>query len=414
MIWYCVRAADLRFEDSQAKFIEALASEGLPIVFVLTQVHRRDGEIHPSAIELADSILARRLPLAPDNRVFFTMALPDTWGGWEAFGLQELLDATFRVAPEGVANALTAAQKIDLARKAARARLYVKGAALSAAADRRDADPVLRRGLAGPDPDRPDGQDRRDLRLGREEGDARHDGRRGLRRRRRDDAGRYIVTNLLKFVPGANIAAGHDPRGRRQRADVRRRRGLDRGLHAAAQARAGSRGSTAGRGAARTLPARVQGPRGYFTRFLRKSVISFPRCSRRAGGGAPILHPRQLALELAPGRDAFGVELRTDRAAGLGLVRAVAEAALGGELVHVGEALPGAVPEPCDPDPGRVDQVGAAREREQLAGDGGVTPAPVGRAHLARGLALLTEQRVDERRLPGPGGAEQDRGRARA
>ena len=170
VIWYCVRAADLRFEDSQAKFIEALAKEGLPIVFVLTQVHRRDGEVHPSAIELADSILARRLPLAPDNRVFFTMALPDTWGGWEAFGLQELLDATFRVAPEGVANALTAAQKIDLARKAARARALREGRGAVGGGHRRDADPVLRRGAAGPDPDRPDGQDRRDLRPGREEG----------------------------------------------------------------------------------------------------------------------------------------------------------------------------------------------------------------------------------------------------
>ena len=50
---------------------------------------------------------------------------------------------------------------------------------------------------------------------------------------------------------------------------------------------------------------------------------------------------------------------------------------------------------------------------EQLAGDRGVAPAPVGRAHLARLHPLLAEQRVDERRLAGAGGAEQHGGRAR-
>ena len=208
VIWYCVRAADLRFEDSQAKFIEALASEGLPIVFVLTQVHRRDGEIHPSAIELADSILARRLPLAPDNRVFFTMALPDTWGGWEAFGLQELLDATFRVAPEGVANALTAAQKIDLARKAARARLYVKGAALSAAAAGATPIPFSDAALLVPIQTGLMAKIAAIFGLGVKKGTLGTMAGAAFAGGGVTNAGRYIVTNLLKFVPGANVAAG--------------------------------------------------------------------------------------------------------------------------------------------------------------------------------------------------------------
>jgi uncharacterized protein (DUF697 family) len=208
VIWYCVRAADLRFEDAQAEFVEALAREGLPVVFVLTQVHRRDGEVHPSALALADSVLERRLPLAPDNRVFFTMALPDTWGGWEAFGLQELLDATFRVAPEGVANALTAAQTIDLARKAARARIYVKGAALSAAAAGATPIPFSDAALLVPIQTglmakiaAIFGLGVRKGALGTLAGAAFAGG--GV-----TNAGRYIVTNLLKFVPGANVAAG--------------------------------------------------------------------------------------------------------------------------------------------------------------------------------------------------------------
>src|SRR5215471_9195281 len=74
VVWYCVRAADRRFEDTEAEFIRAL--------------HR--------------------------------------------LGLQELLDATFRVAPQGVAAALTAAQKIDMGRKRAAANKAI-GVAVTAA-----------------------------------------------------------------------------------------------------------------------------------------------------------------------------------------------------------------------------------------------------------------------------------------
>ena len=339
VIWYCVRAGDLRFEDSQAAFIEALAEDGLPIVFVLTQVQQRDGEIHPSVLELARSVTERRLPLAPDNRVFFTMALPDTWGGWEAFGLQELLDATFRVAPEGVANALTAAQKIDLARKAARARVYVKGAALSAAATGATPIPFSDAALLVPIQVGLMAKIAADLRPGREEGDARHAGRRGLRRRRRDDRGPLHRHQPPEVRARRQHRRGDDPRRRRQRADVRRRRGLDRGLHAALQARAGSRRSDCRpRSCASSSCASSRTARLFHAVPQEKRDLP-PALLAGAGGGTPVLHPRQLALELAPGGDALRVEARPDGAAGLGLVRAVAEAALRGELVDVGEAL---------------------------------------------------------------------------
>ena len=82
---------------------------------------------------LAEQITARRLPIVGD-RVFLTYAKADEFHGQRSYGLQELLDATFRVAPEGVHGALIAAQEIDLERKAREAHRLIGIAATSAGA----------------------------------------------------------------------------------------------------------------------------------------------------------------------------------------------------------------------------------------------------------------------------------------
>ncbi|HCX85226.1 MAG TPA: GTP-binding protein [Micrococcales bacterium] len=131
--WYCVRGMDRRFEDSEADFIERLRAVGLPVILVFTQVPMRDGVYHPDAITLADQVLARGLPIV-DRRVFLTNAVADPFTGQQPHGLHDLLDATFRVAPEGAHLALAAAQAIDAAAKARLARRAVRTAAASAAA----------------------------------------------------------------------------------------------------------------------------------------------------------------------------------------------------------------------------------------------------------------------------------------
>ena len=137
--WYCIRGMDRRFEDTEADFIRRLDEMGLPVLMVLTQVPRRwnadggQGHYHPDAVLLAEQIMARRLPIA-GGRPFMTYAKPDEFAGQPAYGLQEVLDATFRVAPEGVRGALVAAQEIDYDRKAEEARKYITAAAGSAAA----------------------------------------------------------------------------------------------------------------------------------------------------------------------------------------------------------------------------------------------------------------------------------------
>jgi uncharacterized protein (DUF697 family) len=130
--WFCVRGMDRRFEEAEADFVRRLDEIGLQVVVVLTQVPMREGRYHPDAVELARSVEAMGLPIA-GGRPFLVFARPDPFAGQPAHGLQELLDATFRVAPEGVHEALVAAQQIDHARKAKEAQAYIATAATAAA-----------------------------------------------------------------------------------------------------------------------------------------------------------------------------------------------------------------------------------------------------------------------------------------
>lgn len=131
--WYCVRASDRRFEDTEADFITRLHALGLPVICVLTQVPKSGERYHPDATLLVKEIEGRGLPIF-ESRVFMSMALADDFTLQPSHGLQELLDATFRGAPEGVAEALTVAQKIDLKRKRERAAAITSTAAAAAAA----------------------------------------------------------------------------------------------------------------------------------------------------------------------------------------------------------------------------------------------------------------------------------------
>ncbi len=146
LAWYCIRGMDRRFEEAEASFIRRLDEIGLPVVVVLTQVPMRrdpatesglrEGFYHPDAVALAEMIMAKRLPIA-GGHPFMTYAKADEFAGQAAYGLTEVLDATFRIAPDGVEGALVAAQQIDQTRKAKQAQGYIvkaAGAAVVAAA----------------------------------------------------------------------------------------------------------------------------------------------------------------------------------------------------------------------------------------------------------------------------------------
>ncbi len=199
--WYCVRAGDRRFETTEAEFVRALHDLGLPVVLVLTQVPRAGGRVHPDAEALAAKIADLGLPIA-DGLIHYTMAQGDEFTGQTAYGLQELLDATFRCAPDGVAHAITAAQRIDFARKRERAERAIKTA--TGAATTAGASPIPFSDAAILVP----------LQIGMMASIAvtygvpleRSTAASLAATAAATTAGRSLVTNMLKFVPGAGTA----------------------------------------------------------------------------------------------------------------------------------------------------------------------------------------------------------------
>ena len=133
LAWYCIRGMDRRFEDSEERFIRTLAELELPVLVVLTQVPMRDGLYHPDAVELARQIEARQLPIV-GGRPFMSYAMRDQFSGQPPYGLIEILQATFRIAPEAVRGALVAAQAIDGDLKASQAHKAIAAAVAAAAA----------------------------------------------------------------------------------------------------------------------------------------------------------------------------------------------------------------------------------------------------------------------------------------
>jgi len=131
--WYCIRGLDRRFEQVEDDFIRTLAKLGIPVLVVLTQVPERDGVYHPDAVELARQIEARELPIV-GGRPFMTYAMRDPFMGQPPHGLMDVLQATFRVAPEAVQAALAAAQVLSLELKASQARKAIAAASAAAAA----------------------------------------------------------------------------------------------------------------------------------------------------------------------------------------------------------------------------------------------------------------------------------------
>lgn len=131
--WYCVHGRGGRFEPAEADFVAAVARMGIPVIVVLTQTAHRNGTSHPDSVKLLTHIEELQLPIA-SGRPVAVCALPDPTKGHEQFGLTDLLDLTFEVAPAGVAAALDAAQAIDLDRKHNRCLAIVSAASSAAAA----------------------------------------------------------------------------------------------------------------------------------------------------------------------------------------------------------------------------------------------------------------------------------------
>ena len=204
--WYLVRWSDRRFEGAQAEFVRALHAVGLPVIVVMAQVPTRDGVIHPDALEFARYIEGLGLPLAPSGRVVLTNALTDEFSGAPVFGLQQLLDDTYEVVPEVAERALTAAQVLDIGRKKKVVAGIVNQAAVIAAGI--GATPIPFADAALLIPNQVTMIARITAAYGLPPSRSRAMAAAGsiVLTGGATMAGKYAVTNLMKFVPGGAIA----------------------------------------------------------------------------------------------------------------------------------------------------------------------------------------------------------------
>jgi uncharacterized protein (DUF697 family)/GTP-binding protein EngB required for normal cell division len=202
LAWYCVRAGDHRFEDTEADFIRGLAALGVPVILVLTRAMKTPtGEVHPETVEFARYIEGLELPI--DGRVVITSAIGDIPMGFGEFGLQELLDCSFRVAPEGVQLAFVAAQKYDMDRKGHEAQKAITAAVTAATAAGATPIPFSDAAILVPI------QIAMMVRIANlyDLGLQRSTALAVTATTVATQAGRSLVTGLLKFIPGVNLAA---------------------------------------------------------------------------------------------------------------------------------------------------------------------------------------------------------------
>ena len=142
-------------------------------------------------------------------------------------------------------------------------------------------------------------------------------------------------------------------------------------------------------------------------------MICLCHSSRARAAALRVGDPGELALELAPGGDALRAiaRARRSRARSRGRSR---RSGIARRARRCPRTLP-PVPSHRPPiaDPGRVDEQRAAGQREQLARDRRVAPAPVGGADRAVAWRSSPRSALTSVDLPAPDRAEQDGGRAR-
>jgi uncharacterized protein (DUF697 family)/GTP-binding protein EngB required for normal cell division len=208
--WYVVRWSDRRFETSQADFIRALRALGLPVLIVITQVPSRnnDGQIsiHPDATEFAHYIESLGLGTDLDGVVYLTNARHDPFTNADIFGLTELIAATSSVIPAAAENALIAAQQVDVKRKKDAAAVVIKQAALISSGIGAVPIPIADAALLVPNQVAMIARITAIYGLPRSRSRAISIAGAAILTGGATQVGRYAVTQLLRFVPGGQIA----------------------------------------------------------------------------------------------------------------------------------------------------------------------------------------------------------------
>lgn len=132
--WLCIEEGSRRVQDSDKELAKLLSDRQIPTIAVITKA-RQDkapsGESFKSIVEWA---------LPQCRQVVSVRAVREVVEGSEPVrvrepkGLVELIDVTIEAAPEGYRRALVAAQRVDIARKVKLSRSIMGTAATAAAA----------------------------------------------------------------------------------------------------------------------------------------------------------------------------------------------------------------------------------------------------------------------------------------
>jgi len=134
LAYYCVNVHSTRLQHQEDKFIQGLRQLGLPVILVVTKCDSSEaGELREDLQIIVNAIEAEAIEADLDifdKKTFPICSLKSTYS--TQYGLAELLDATFRAAPEGVEAALSAAQVLDRDRKSDKAQTDIAFACTAA------------------------------------------------------------------------------------------------------------------------------------------------------------------------------------------------------------------------------------------------------------------------------------------
>lgn len=117
--YYCINANSSRIEEAEINFINELA-QLLPVIVVLTQAMGQHAEVFKTYIDQLNLHIVGVLPIMAETFIISeTMTIPQS-------GLKELIALTFDVLPEDSRNAFINAQQVDIERKAKAARRWAR------------------------------------------------------------------------------------------------------------------------------------------------------------------------------------------------------------------------------------------------------------------------------------------------
>lgn len=133
-IWYCVNSGTNRVEDTELEWIKTLCSlgeVGVPVIVIITQAFRQ-GVANALQNTIEDAIGGQSW--YKGCYVLLAKADEEDPSGHPAFGLEELVKATFQIIPDSAKKAFVNAQGISIDLKVKTAQKYLMGYIGSAAA----------------------------------------------------------------------------------------------------------------------------------------------------------------------------------------------------------------------------------------------------------------------------------------